>query len=122
MTKWKDIEGFEGLYKVSNDGFVKRCRRRITGTDNYITATILKPSIVSKGSQKGMFKVELRKDGKRYNGYVHLLVAKAFIPNPYNYLDIIHLNGCLIDNRVENLAWIDRGYKKSKKLYNNANY
>ena len=61
MCRWRDIEGFEGLYKVSDDGFVKRCRRRIIGTDKYITATILKPSIVSKGSQKGMFKVELKK-------------------------------------------------------------
>lgn len=121
MCRWRDIEGFEGLYKVSDDGFVKRCRRRIGS--KYISSTILKPSIITKGSQKGMFKVNLvTKDGKYYNGYVHLIVAKTFIPNPYNYLDIIHLNGCLIDNRVENLAWIDRGYKIRKKLHNNADY
>lgn len=36
---------------------------------------------------------------------IHRLVAQAFIPNPYNYKTVIHINGDRTDNRVENLKW-----------------
>ena len=36
---------------------------------------------------------------------VHRIVAKLFISNPENHKYVIHLNGDILDNRVENLKW-----------------
>jgi len=36
---------------------------------------------------------------------VHRLVAMKYIPNPYNYPYVNHLNEVRDDNRVENLDW-----------------
>lgn len=38
-------------------------------------------------------------------GYVHRLVAKAFIPNPDNKSCVDHINGDPHDNRAVNLRW-----------------
>ena len=39
--------------------------------------------------------------------YVHRLVAQAFIDNPNSHRFVIHLDGDLENNQVDNLAWTD---------------
>jgi hypothetical protein len=69
------------------------------------------------------------KDGKQYSKKVHRLVTEAFIPNLDNKSDVNHINGCKIDNYVENLEWctpkenIQHAYNnglKSNSGYENA--
>ena len=47
MEEWKDIKGYEGLYKVSNKGRVKSVERKVwnSGNQSYntIKERILKP-------------------------------------------------------------------------------
>lgn len=93
---WKDIEGYEGLYQVSNIGRVKSLNYNRTGEEK-----ILKLCKV-----RGYLYVGLCKDGKNKSLKVHRLVATAFIPNPENKPNIDHINTIRTDNRVENLHWV----------------
>ena len=90
MEEWRDIEGYEGLYQVSNEGRVKSVRRNL----------ILKPSNV-----RGYKYVTFSVGQKRFTKKIHRLVAEAFIPNPENKPYIDHINTNKDDNRVENLRW-----------------
>ena len=42
------------------------------------------------------------------NNFIHRLVAKYFIPNPYNYFEINHKDGNKLNNSVDNLEWCTR--------------
>lgn len=90
---WKDIQGFEGLYQVSNFGnvFSFKTNKRIVG-----------------GLCRNYRIVDLKKDKKRHILFVHRLVAQAFIPNPENKKEINHKNLNKLDNRVSNLEWVSR--------------
>ena len=94
---WKDIEGYEGLYQISNYGRVKSLK--------YGKERILK-TVENNGYQH----VLLFKNGKGKWFYVHRLVAMVFIPNPDNLTEINHISEIKNDNRVVNLEWCDRKY------------
>lgn len=43
--------------------------------------------------------------GLRHPKYVHRLVAETFIPNPYGYPEVNHIDGDKQNNHVSNLEW-----------------
>lgn len=100
---WKDIEGYEGLYQVSNFGRVKRLSRYVL----FRSVFKLRDEIILKQqiSNTGYVRVALLKEGKRTNTSVHRLVATAFLPNPENKPIVDHINTIRNDNCVENLRW-----------------
>lgn len=97
---WKDVEGFEGLYQVSNLGQIRSLPRK--GSRGGI--------MVGSKHPKGYRYITFRKDGKQYTLKVHRLVAEAFIPNPDNLPEVNHKNEDKTDNSVENLEWCSTQY------------
>ena len=91
MENWKDIKGYEGLYKVSSYGRIMTLRKN---------AILCPTKTISNG-----LTVSLSKNGKVEKRQVSRLVAAAFIPNPDNKQQVDHINGNLTDNRVCNLRW-----------------
>lgn len=106
IETWKDIIGYEGLYKVSDWGRIKSLYNyKRNGTD------ILKPKI-----KRGYYQIGLRKNGKRKWFAVHRLVAQAFIANTNNYPCVNHKDENKLNNCVDNLEWCTVGYNNT---YNN---
>lgn len=93
---WKDIEGYEGLYQVSNLGNVRSLNWRKIGKVK---------NLYLKKQNRGYLHVELTKDGVRKAVTVHRLVATAFLPNPLNLPVINHIDENKENNRVDNLEW-----------------
>lgn len=91
---WKDIEGYEGVYHVSNLGRVKRVA----------TNRVLQPY----RNNVGYLLVYVCKNGKRKTHRIHRLVAQAFIPNPENKPEVNHLDENKSNNMVSNLEWSTR--------------
>jgi len=106
---WKDVPGYEGLYQVSNLGGVKSVDRTVPcrkyGTRNH------KSRLLKQHPQNcGYLIVVLCKENKPSSNYVHRLVYKAFVENISGFNTTVdHINGCKIDNRIENLACMSRG-------------
>ena len=95
---WRNVVNYEGLYMVSNLGYVKSL-----GNGNARNPNWQKERILKSGKDKdGYLLVALFKDGKRKTLRVHRLVAQAFIPNPDNLSQVNHINEIKNDNRVEN--------------------
>ena len=92
---WKDIEGFEWLYKISSNWFV-RSNVLFNGTNT---------RILSPENVKWYSRVVLSKDKKIYKRTIHRLVAQHFIENIHNKPVVNHKNWVKNDNRVENLEW-----------------
>ena len=89
---WKDIDGYDGKYQVSNFGNVRTNDFRGKGTRR-----LLKLTVNSIG-----YKV-VRLNGKLK--LVHRLVAEAFIPNPKGLPQVNHLDEIRSNNCVDNLEW-----------------
>ena len=99
---WKDIEGYEGLYQVSNLGRVKSLKRQVVDTVGF---RIVPESYLRGRLRYGYRIVSLCKHGEINRCMVHRLVAKAFIPNPENKPTVNHIDGVRNNNIVTNLEW-----------------
>ena len=108
---WKDIQGYEGLYQISNMGRVKSVERTAKNGRGYRTVPekIMKPY---KNSD-GYLQVGLYKDDKGKKYYVHRLVADTFLENPEEYTEVNHRDEDKENNRADNLEWCSRSYNNN---------
>lgn len=96
---YKDIQGYEGKYQISNLGNVY----------SLITNKILKPRL----TLDGYYQVDLCKDGVKRHLYIHRLVAQSFLDNPKNYKIVNHKDENSMNNIVSNLEWCDSTYNNN---------
>lgn len=98
---WKDIDGYEGIYQISNTGKLRSLDRRVY--NHFQKGRELK----FHNNGHGYLNATLYGNGKKEkHSYIHILVAKAFIPNPNNYTQVNHKDFNKSNNCVENLEWV----------------
>lgn len=108
---WKDIDGYEGLYQVSNMGKVRSLKR------NNTNGKILRKCINKRGYEVVYFS----KGNKKYAQRVHRLVAIAFIPEAKNKPQVNHIDGNKLNNCMNNLEWCTQS-ENIKHAYDNNLY
>jgi hypothetical protein len=104
---WKDIQGFNGKYQVSNKGHVKSF---IKSTKHHNENHLLKPNINNSGYACVALYYE---KGKKKQVLVHVLVASAFLLNPNNYPCVNHKDENKLNNCVDNLEWCTYSYNNA---------
>lgn len=108
--RWAPIEGFEGLYEVSDHGRVRsldrlqpqRGKRRARLMKGYT----LKPRAAPR---TGYYRVTLWRDIDRLDFYIHVLVCTHFIgTKPSSSHEVNHKDRNRTNNHYRNLEWVTR--------------
>lgn len=86
-----DIVGFEN-YQITDDGRVWSKKNKV-----YLS--------LNKKDGNGYPQCVLYKNGKGIPIDIHILVAKAYVPNPEGKPCVDHINTDKTDNKAENLRW-----------------
>ena len=102
---WKDIQGYEGLYQVSNDGDVISLR---FDPPKHIYQTI---------TNSGYKQVILFKNGRKERVGVHILVAQEFVDGWFEGAEVNHKDLNKINNVAENLEWVAHSQNQKHQYY-----
>lgn len=102
METWKDIQGYEGLYQISDLGRVRSLNRKVkrSGKTMTLQGVVLKP----QKSSNGYLFVALSKGGETKQLLIHRLVANAFMPNGAG--EVNHIDEDKTNNTLSNLEWL----------------
>lgn len=94
IEHWADIDGYEDLYRVSDQGHV----------ESYYSGAWKR--LRSGQNSSGYLCVLLYRAGAASNERVSRLVAQAFVPNPEGKPEINHKDGNKLNNAATNLEWV----------------
>ena len=105
---WKDIQGFEELFQVSNLGRIRSLDRFVKSgkSQRFQKGQIMHPHVTNKG----YLRADLTNNGQKFKYMVHKLVAEAFIPNPNNLPFVNHIDENKQNNSTNNLEWCTNKY------------
>ena len=112
VEQWKDIVGYEGLYRVSDIGRIK----------SLLCGRILKPW-KNKNGKKHRLMISLWKNRLNKRFYMHQLILEAFVgPCPQN-MECCHNDGNAENNAITNLRWdTHQNNMKDMSCHGNSNF
>lgn len=102
-----DVLGYEGLYKVREDGQIRSLDRYnidLNGKRKFYPGCVLSPTI-HKRKHTSYKSVVLSKKGKTKKWSVHTVVGIAFVPNPDNKPHLNHIDNNGLNNHYTNIEW-----------------
>lgn len=96
MSRFKEIEGYNNDYFITEDGDVISVKRG--------KKILLKKRVNSRG----YYCVNLCKNGKYKSICIHRLVGIYFVENNNGFNVLNHIDGNKLNNRYDNLEWCDQ--------------
>ena len=109
--KWVKIDVIGPECEINTSGQVRQKEMVIEGV--LFKNVIKKPTL---NSRNRLF-IQFTDGVKKQRRSIHLLVAETFIPNPGGKNTVVHLDGNLLNNHVNNLEWrsISPALKKARE-------
>lgn len=98
--QWKPVNGYEGIYWISNKGRVKNARK------------VMKFYQINSG----YLCVDFTVNKVKQKFLVHRLVAAHFCDNSKDYPEVNHIDECKVNNCAENLEWCSRSHNKQHSI------
>lgn len=109
MQIWKTIEGYTGLYEVSDRGVIRSITHDVMQVNvhgSLMKRTYLGKELKPRKAKNGYYYVHLSRGGLRKTVKNHRMVAETFLPNPDNKPCVNHIDGNKLNNSVNNLEWV----------------
>lgn len=102
--EWKDIPSWNGFYIASTNGRIISLGRYVKNKNGikWKEPKLLKQM---KCSTTGYYMVALSKNNRAKRCTTHRLIAETFIPNPFDYPCVDHIDTNKTNNNVSNLRW-----------------
>lgn len=100
-SEWYDLENYS-KYELNKKGDIRNKKTK---------------KILAKQCSRYGYRVNtvVGDDGKTHYVRNHILVAKQFIENPYNYTVVNHIDGKRDNSSIDNLEWVSHKQNINKK-------
>lgn len=111
MELWREVEGWEGAYEVSNTGRIRSVDRQISALNPHGAVCVRNYRgrvLRATRTKNGYLLVCLSSPERREHHYVHRLVAKAFLPPAVEGEEVCHNDGVRTHNNASNLRFDTR--------------
>ena len=96
---WKDIDGYQGAYQISNHGRV-RSLNRVVGNKS-VKGQMMK----ILPHTNGYMVIYLRSSNGKKKFFIHRLVAYSFLDKGEDHIQVNHKDKDRQHNHVRNLEW-----------------